>query len=274
MIANLLLAKRLFQEACRFAEGNDPVSCGLSISLLQDAAEMLIWALVKAKGLPAKDQSSFTANLELLQKNDVSIPEAPRLLELNKARVGFKHYGNLPAATEAHKFQTYVEDFLRTATQEHLGKDFDRLSLVDLVPYPDVQARLKTAEAHVDQSRFTEAVREASIAKVELFAKLDRYIPQVDHHLGDVDRLLARSQDWRGAEPFRYIEKFLTALRELSLVTLLRLSLNDYAFLCGRRAIVNARIAHREHADQSIVNGKIGIVNARIGHREQQDRSS
>jgi hypothetical protein len=43
---------------------------------------------------------------------------------------------------------------------------------------------------------------------------------------------------------------------------------------CGRRAIVNARIAHREHADQSIVNGKIGIVNARIGHREQQDRSS
>jgi hypothetical protein len=37
---------------------------------------------------------------------------------------------------------------------------------------------------------------------------------------------------------------------------------------------VNARIAHREHADQSIVNGKIGLVNARIGHREQQDRSS
>jgi hypothetical protein len=49
---------------------------------------------------------------------------------------------------------------------------------------------------------------------------------------------------------------------------------------CGRRAIVNARIAHREHQDQSIVNAKIGIVNARIGivnsrigHREHPDRS-
>jgi hypothetical protein len=43
---------------------------------------------------------------------------------------------------------------------------------------------------------------------------------------------------------------------------------------CGRRAIVNARIAHREHKDHSIVNAKIGIVNARIGDREQPDRAS
>jgi len=37
---------------------------------------------------------------------------------------------------------------------------------------------------------------------------------------------------------------------------------------------VNARIAHREHEDQSIVNGKIGIVNAWIGAREQEDRAA
>jgi hypothetical protein len=43
---------------------------------------------------------------------------------------------------------------------------------------------------------------------------------------------------------------------------------------CGRRAIVNAWIGHREHPDQFIVNGKIGFVNARIGDREQLDRSS
>jgi len=43
---------------------------------------------------------------------------------------------------------------------------------------------------------------------------------------------------------------------------------------CGRRGIVNARIAHREHPDQSIVNSKIGIVNARFRDREQPDRLS
>ena len=51
MITQLLLSKRLFQEASRFAERHDAFSCGLAISLLQDAAEMLVWALVKAKGL-------------------------------------------------------------------------------------------------------------------------------------------------------------------------------------------------------------------------------
>lgn len=224
MLTQVLLSKRLFQEASQFAERQDAVSCGLSISLLQDAVEMFVWALVKVKGLPVKDLSPFTTNLDALQKNGITIPETPRLLELNKARVGFKHYGNLPAPTEAQKFRTYVEDFFRSATQTHFGKEFDQLSLVDLVPYLDVQARLRVAEEHIKQSHFQEAVRETSIAKKELFAKLDHHLPQVDRHL---------LGDFRTPEEFRYLGKYLSALREVVLVTLLHLPFKDYAFLNG-----------------------------------------
>jgi hypothetical protein len=230
MLKQLLLSKRLFLEASRFAERNDSVSCGLAISLLQDAAEMAVWALVKENGIPVKDQASFTGNLEALQKKGVSIPESPRLIELNKARVNFKHFGNLPAPAEAQKFRTYVEDFLRSTAQTHLGKDLDTLSLVDLVPYPEVQEQLKTAEEHMEQAHFQDAVREASIARSQLLAKLDRYIPRLDHHIRDADRGFARF-GIPDLHVFGYLEQYLSALREGVLLTLLHFPLEDYAFL-------------------------------------------
>jgi hypothetical protein len=39
----------------------------------------------------------------------------------------------------------------------------------------------------------------------------------------------------------------------------------DPTLSCGFRAIVNARIGHRERQDRRIVNAGIGMVNARIG---------
>jgi hypothetical protein len=233
MINQLLLSKRLFGEASQYADKPDAVSCGIAVSLLQDAAEILVWALIKQRGISVKEGSAFTTNLDLLQKDGASIPEMPKLLELNKARVGFKHYGNLPAPAEAQKHRNYVEDFLRSAVKTHFKQDFDGLSLVDLVPFPDIKARLRSAEEHIAKSEFKEAVQEASIAKAELFSKLSKYVPHVDHKLSDFDGVLAKLTELRSVQVFKYLEQYLGVLREISLVTLLRLPLDDYGFLTG-----------------------------------------
>jgi hypothetical protein len=100
MVKQLLLCKRLMAEGVSFAKRTDSVSSGMAISLFEDAVEMFIWAQVKERGIQVKETSSFTANIEALQKTGVSVSYTAKLFELNKARVGFKHYGNLPAADE------------------------------------------------------------------------------------------------------------------------------------------------------------------------------
>jgi hypothetical protein len=231
MVQQLLLAKRLYLEACEYAARPDAVSCGIAVSMFQDAAEMLVWALIKARGVSVKEGSSFTTNLELLQKDGFAMPDAPRLLELNKARVGFKHYGNLPAPEEARKYQAYVEAFLRTASAAQFSQDIDQLSLVDLIAFEDVREQLKEAERFVAEAEYSNAVRHASIAKVLLFAKLAKHVPAVDRSLSEADGVLSAATELRGFRAFRYVAGYLDLLRDVSIITLLRIPLSDYAFL-------------------------------------------
>ena len=71
MLTQLLLSKRLFNEGVTFARRPDAVSCGLAVSLFQDAVELFIWALIKDRSIPVKDTSSFTANLEAVEKGSM-----------------------------------------------------------------------------------------------------------------------------------------------------------------------------------------------------------
>ena len=119
MTKQLLLCKRLFSEGSFYADRTDSISSGISISLFQDAVEMYVWTLIKEKNIIIKDGASFTSNLEVVQKTGIQLPQAAKLIELNKARVGFKHYGNLPDSTEVTKYQTTLASLLKVPLQEY-----------------------------------------------------------------------------------------------------------------------------------------------------------
>jgi hypothetical protein len=225
MTPQLLLVKRLATESAQFAKRVDPISSGIAISLLQDAVELYVWTTLKEKGLAVKDQSSFTGNLDTLEKAGLPMPQVAKLLELNKARVNFKHYGNLPAPGEAAKFETYVIDCLTQAARDHFSIDLDQLSLVDLVAFPDVRTRLKAAEAHIAADDLANAAKEASIARGLLFGKLDKYLPHVDHRLKDTDKLLNSIEGVRGANSFHYLTDYLDGVRQLVMLSLARVPL-------------------------------------------------
>lgn len=238
MLTQLLLAKRMYLEACSYAARHDAVSSGLAISMLQDSVELYVWTLIKERGIAAKDQAGFISHIESLQKASINVPNAAKLLELNKARVGFKHYGNLPASSETTKFKGYVEEFFRAATQEHFGVAFNALSLVDLVTDANVRGHLKLAEQQIASTAYDEAAAELAKAKSLLFAALHRYIPKPDRGLRDADRLLNSIDGIHGVNVFSYLSEYLGALREYTLVSLLRLPLQDYMVL--RSTLPNA----------------------------------
>lgn len=223
----LLLSKRLFLEGREFAERNDAVSSGMAISLFQDAVEMFIWTLIKKRQIPVKESSQFTTNIEQLTRAGVELYFIPQLLELNKARVNFKHYGNLPAPDEAKKFFVYAEGFFNKVFPEYFGVSFGELSLVDLVIFEDVKERLKKANQLIESHTFPDAVNEMAIAKAMLFSRLDKYVPRVDQSLTNIDRSVG------GIYPdiFRYLSSYLSQLREATLASLIRMPLQDYSFM-------------------------------------------
>jgi hypothetical protein len=249
MLTQVLLAKRLYFEARAFATRQDAFSSGVAISMLQDAVELYLWALIKEKNLTAKDQAGLPTHLECLQKAGIHVPHSARLVELNKARVGFKHYGNLPAGSETKKFQTYVDEFFHLAIPEHYKIDFDSLSLVDLVADEKVREVLKLAEQKIAATEFQEAADELAKAKLLLFAAMHRYIPKVSHDLSNTDWILNSIEGGKNLRTFAYLSGNLDTLREYTLVSLLRLSLQDYLFLRS-----NLPNAHQFDSGEWLIN--------------------
>ena len=248
MTSQLLLCKRLFLEGCKFVHPSDPVACGIAVSLFQDSAEMLVWALIKKFDLHPKDKDGFIANLTALKDKGIALSGTAPMHDLNKARVGFKHNGNLPAPEDAAKFQNSTEVFLRMAMAMHFEADLEDLSLVDLVPFLEVREHLKKAEILVRQEAYHDAVKETSTANGIMLVMLESYLPEIDSALSSNDRNIEDAlgsdrvlsgRGYRGnVTGFRYVSDYLSRLRDVSLASLLQLPFNDYFFLSSslRRA--------------------------------------
>lgn len=147
MIDQALTAKRLYAIGVGYSDSTDPVAAGLSISLFQDSVEHLVWGICKHLDVSAKDSESFVSLLEKVElATGNTVTGKARILELNKARVAFKHYGILPNPTEATKFRAYTYDFLVLACERYLGLEFDNLTELSLISDPQVRKHIENGK--------------------------------------------------------------------------------------------------------------------------------
>lgn len=236
MKEQLLLAKRLFLIGSGYAEKDDPVSAGVSISLFQDSIEIFIWSLLKTLDAEANDKTPFTAFFDLVNnakgnKNNSSLPFKAKILELNKARVNFKHYGNLPDISEAKKFKAYAEEFLAISFYKFYSIEFSSLSLAELIPYPHIRAQIKSAEIMLERKEYGQAIAELSIAKAMLFEKISDYLPKPDRRLSDGDNFLRKISGAQSVRLFGPLAQYLEKSNEISIIALLGIQISDYFVL-------------------------------------------
>lgn len=236
MFEQLLLSKRLFVIGAGYADGDDPVSAGLAISLFQDAVEIFIWSLLKNLDAQAKEKAPFTSFFDLVvnapnNSQRKSLPLKAKMLELNTARVNFKHYGNLPAPSEARKFRAYCEQFLVLSFLEFHEIDFDLLSLVDLVRFPEVREKLKNAEEKCLGRDFSGSMEECAIARSILFSNLEEFFPMVDRSLANGDRIFQQIPGMAQFEYFSKIAEYLRRTRESNIIAMLGVPMRDYIAL-------------------------------------------
>lgn len=164
---SILLSKYLYKKALDCYSPNEPFSYGLTISLLQDSAEMLVWEMAKFYNIQSRSKDGFVRIIEIIDENHKAIELKQQIFELNQARVSFKHYGNLPLNKEVSKFIQYCSSFLERNSL-NIGVDFANLSIVDTVENVEIKAFLKKSEEHLDNAEFEQALVYSSLAFQEL----------------------------------------------------------------------------------------------------------
>ncbi|MEX3971730.1 hypothetical protein [Paraburkholderia caribensis] len=163
-IRQVVLCKQLFSEAERYLSRGTPMGHGLAVSIAQDAVELFLRAVMKerhAAGQKVPDE--FIKAMDYIDAaadgmEQLKVPLRGKLLELNKARVNFKHYGLSPERLDAGRLVSYVSHFFDEATPRFFGTSFESISLADLLADAAIRDRLKAANEALADENFTAAM--------------------------------------------------------------------------------------------------------------------
>jgi len=228
---HLLLAKYLLQKAKEVFSKEDSMSCGLAVSLCQDSVEMLVRAVARELDADYKKEFHLLVDgIKNAKKNPEGkeLPLKAKMLHLNQARVGFKHYGNLPDAQDAAKYLEDTEACLRQAIPLFFNIDYDSISLADLIINSVVRNKLKSAEQYCHKDEFKECIRECAEAEKLVSHPLHQIIPRAEsnmHRVSIPDSLGSHAErdyvERTASNVLKYIHDYLNGLRDLTMAALL-----------------------------------------------------
>ncbi|MCX4137203.1 hypothetical protein M0D68_03360 [Paraburkholderia sp. SEWSISQ10-3 4] len=194
---------------------------------------MFLRSAIKEHDIPVRDQDSFTTLIDAIDKGATSeqmkVPIKAKVLELNKARVAFKHYGLAPELAASRRLVAYASDFFAEACPRFFGFDFDALSLADEVQNDVIRNALKRAEQAIEQGEFKEVQCAAAEAVHWASNSWDQVLTKPAPHFSDVARLVPDSNARNAVDrTLRYVSAYLDGLRTVSLCNLFRLDPKDF----------------------------------------------
>ena len=233
-IDQLTISKYLLSKAEKLADELHPLSAGLAISLMQDVVESILWCVAKHVDATVNDNTSFSKFWSLVKDahknpNKLQLPLSAKMTELNKARVGFKHYGILPATSEATKFLPYVTEFAQVAVERFFDLDYSQLSLVELIQSPDVRDKLKEAQKHLSAGEFEQCVILCAKAEYVALSRLHVGLPSMPRYFTSYASLFGGDGGYQLQQTLEQLSSSLNSLRTACIVNFLGLNLVEHA---------------------------------------------
>ena len=161
----LAFIRQLFLIAEKGSIEPEPLSAR-AILELHDAAELFLVLIAEATAANVKASANFLEYWEPIDArlSPRSMGRKMSMKALSDARRGLKHSGVLPSRSEVERFARATGEFLREATQTVFDVDFDRVSLVGLIPDTRVREELGKAEEAIGRGAASEAAQHARIA--------------------------------------------------------------------------------------------------------------
>ena len=183
-IDRLIVARYFYFRGKAVLQENGPFAAGFAICNFQDAAETFLRVVAEHLHCPTQDNTQFSKLIDDIDaKAAERLTHRASLLQLNKARVGFKHYALRPAREDAEKFNGDLEAFFSITARLLLGVEFESVSMVSLIGHARTENWLREAEQWMSRGDATKAVTSAAVA----FAIFRRFMRVGDKGAREVD---------------------------------------------------------------------------------------
>jgi hypothetical protein len=141
-------AKYIFEKAVAIQMEASDMSLSIALLLAHDAVELLMLAVldhVNAKPNARRNFMDFWP--EMKQATSIEPPDLIPMEALNKLRVGLKHNGNLPHPQAVHDLIPRCKGFFENVLKAYCGIKYEDVSIIDMLPDPEVVSLLKKSES-------------------------------------------------------------------------------------------------------------------------------
>lgn len=180
-LRKLVYAKYIFFQGCEALEKRLPIADGMAILNFQDAVEMILRTIAEHVHASIKEIIAFDQIIQQIDAvTDKKIPYKLPLIQLNKARVNFKHFALVPSRDDVEKFRRDVEAFFKECIKLFFDLDFYKVSLADMVEKKRVKNYLKKAEKELDAGNYEQCIHAAAIAFQVIFLMPLKYKSSID----------------------------------------------------------------------------------------------
>ncbi len=135
-LQTLITAKALLDRANGLCTSENPNNATAGLIVLQDALELIFYALLIEKGIDENqniDSLSFDQLIGALRSNNVTIPKSGTLKAMNKHRVITKHYGQLAEPATVRGYLEATQVAIDDALIQVVGKKLHQIYLTDLL---------------------------------------------------------------------------------------------------------------------------------------------
>lgn len=229
MIPALVTVKAILSKADTLARDQTDVTNGLAISLYQDSIELYLWSLVKKLNLSVQEKAGFVAYINAIETSGSTVLYRNQLLELNTARVNFKHYGNFPAPSDVIKFGVVSREFFFASCQKDFDVGFENISIVTLIRNAEIQSALKQSEEFLASGNLKASAEQLGISLYLMTRALSHRIPRIP-----TENLYPRSgiseHESNAHVGFENVGNSLKAIRDLLVIGLNRIDFRLHLF--------------------------------------------
>lgn len=175
----LALIRYMYNLAVKQSYEPEPLT-GLSILTFQDSIEMFLQLSCEHLniGVNPKKEPAFMEYFTLIKTVKPEFTQQDSIHRLNKARVAFKHHGNMPSKLDIESFRASTTNFFAENTLSIFDIEFSNISLIELVTSLQIQEKLFEATRLLSLGKNLEASKCIAIAFKELI---------YDYHRKNVD---------------------------------------------------------------------------------------
>ena len=169
-LKKLVLVKQLYQQAYLHSEArSSPVSRIIAVVTFDLATETVLKAVFSALNSGRNPDNAFQSLIDstdsaLSSIGLSSIPDQMQIRHVHSIRNDAQHKVKYPTEDDVNDCRTYTRDFLEHITIQVWDKNFDEISLTDLIQHPKIKERLVEAETYFKAGKYIEAITYAKAA--------------------------------------------------------------------------------------------------------------